>query len=122
MMEFKTKVELEMEISEPNKVDFDVKKQPEIKYTASIVQRNWGFCVTMMVPDQTIELEMEVYNEETDEYEDKTLQVVLENIDTDTKERMLFGDICPDKLKLRIKNLTKTNQGYTARASGVLVF
>lgn len=126
MMNFtpKIKVEVGYKSAIPFGYEYDRRHDTAIvKYSASLITRDWGFCVTMTCPDQTILLELEFVDQVTEETEYFLVEVKLENIETViSEERSLFGDIAPKEFEITLANIKKVGDKFQANGTGVLTF
>lgn len=127
-MELKFRPQVDVEIDYQSKMvegyQFNYRNYKNIKvdYKTSLITRDWGFCVMVVCPDQTLSLDLEVMTEIDGEDLVVPLTILLEDNETDISERKLEGDIAPSLLEINITTIKKVGDKFEAKGKGKLIF
>lgn len=125
MMNFKPtlKAEITYDSVKPEGYEYESRTgQTSIKYNASLITRDWGFCVSLMAPEQTIEMEVDFLPDNSEDYENIAIEIKLSEVEVDMEDRKLFGDICPKDLEITLTSIKMVGNKFQATGTAKLIF
>lgn len=129
MWDFKINVETEIDYDSKKPEGYEYESRymrTDIKYHFDLELREWGIKnFSFYVPDQEIELEIELQPQNSEDFETSyvTFKLNLHDIETELPENFSRGDIYPQSLTLEIEEITKVKEGvFQGKATGSLSF
>jgi hypothetical protein len=96
-----------------------------ISYVAAIELREWGIKdICLFMSDQTIVLSLDLIDKSSDdgESESYSFAINLKNIESEVDSILVSSSIAPEELQLKLTNIQRVGNEFTADGTGILFF